>query len=102
MFGAPVWNYLKAKYTTFPITKNRLLVVEGLLRRSVDSYQCDDIGHIKRTEQKGGIGSTIFTSVEKRRGGGEEYKEKKLGFFGIANLREVELLVTQFKDQREK
>ena len=112
ILGSPIWNCLNATQTVYAVTDGRLIVMDYLLRRTIKSYQRQDIdrverrfsyrrqdfGRVERCDGNGDVGSIIFAAVTAKDIEGDTHTEEN-GFFGIANVRDVERVVREFKDQ---
>lgn len=89
-FARPVSDYLAAERTIYAVTDRRALIIKPRFRgRIVQSY--NRIQHIERRELSGGKGDLIFASETQPARRRE--RARRIGFFGIANPREVERLM---------
>lgn len=78
---------------TYAITDRRLLIVERYPARRVTSYTASDIQAIERTERADGSGDVIFRreqSYQRRAYSGSLGMARKIGFFGVSDVRRVE------------
>jgi hypothetical protein len=94
-FARPVADYLSAERTVYVVTDRRALIIRPRLGgKTVQSY--NRIGQIERRERSGGSGDLIFAS-ETEAGGraARRVRTRKIGFIGIANVREVERLLLE-------
>ncbi len=90
-FARPFSAYLRAARTTYAITDRRVLIItSGLHGRVVQSF--NHIERVERHDLADGKGDLIFGSETQATRGGAGYRlrTRKVGFFGIANPRQVE------------
>ncbi len=92
-FARPVSDYLAAERTVYAVTNRRALIIKPKLRgKVVKSY--NRIAQIERRDLTGGSGDLIFGSETEARGrASSRVRTRKIGFYGIANVREVERLM---------
>lgn len=92
-FARPVSDYLAAEHTVYAVTNRRALIIKPKLRgKIVRSYS--RIGQVERRDRSGGSGDLIFGSETEARGrASHRLRTRKIGFYGIANVREVERLL---------
>lgn len=89
-FARPVSDYLAAGRTIYAVTDRRALIIKpGFGGKTVQSY--NHIEQIERRELSGGKGDLIFASETQP--ARSRARQRKIGFFGIANPREVEQLM---------
>lgn len=94
-FARPVSEYLSAERTVYAVTNRRVLIIKPKLRgKVVKSY--NRVAQVERRDLSGGSGDLIFGSETEARGrSSHRLKTRKIGFFGIANVREVERLLLE-------
>jgi len=95
MIATPLWAFVEQKRTLYMVTDRRLIVSrptwDGKIRTK--SFLADDIGPLERVERPDGSGDLLFgLAVEYRRKEGVN-GVGRLGFFGIAQVGEVESLI---------
>jgi hypothetical protein len=92
-FARPVSEFLSAERTIYAVTDRRALIIKPRLGgKIVQSY--NRVAEVERRELGGGSGDLIFGSETVVRGrASARLKTRKIGFFGIANVREVERLL---------
>lgn len=95
---APVWIWMTAKKTIYAISSDRLVIMIG---RRVRSIEPDEIESLERREDADGGGDIIFRrdlvrSHSRHHG---RTRERKVGFFGIAEVRRVEDEIRRLKDR---
>jgi hypothetical protein len=97
-FARPVADYLSAERTVYVVTDRRALIIRPRLGgKTVQSY--NRIGQIERRERGGGSGDLLFASETEARGrAAHRVRTRKIGFIGIANVREVERLLLESMD----
>ncbi len=91
MLGSPLWQYWKGLRTIYVVTDQRLLIINGVVRPSVQSYVPPF--DIELKERSDGSGTIIFACEERRGGKGSTYTDK-IGFVAIPNVRECEHCIT--------
>jgi hypothetical protein len=106
---SPLWRGRKTP-PVYAITDRRLLVIRGGEIRRVRSFQPADIETLERRERADGTGDVVFgretidrSDVHLRRDGPPFYRtrQRKLGFFGIADVKRVEAAVRALRDGHE-
>lgn len=105
MLSSPLRAARLARRTVYAITDQRLIILSGGRTRSVRSFGPGDITKLERNEHDNGLGDVIFAeevswhSRRSRRGirlGSHRHVED-IGFFGIADAREVEAEVARLR-----
>lgn len=98
----PLRHYLEATRTTYALTDQRALIISEMLSTRVESYFEKHIEKLEVSVGSGGTGDIIFdTDLETREsrsqhGGMRRYTVKiNRGFFGVADVRYVEDLMSQ-------
>jgi len=94
-FATPMWAFAEQKRTLYTVTDRRLIVSRPTWTGSIrtKSFLADDIGPLERFERPDGSGDLLFgLAVEFRRKNGVN-DVGRLGFFGIAQVGEVESLI---------
>ncbi len=94
----PVWIWLGAKKTIYAISSDRLVIIKG---NRVQSFEADEIDELERRERADGTGDVIFNrqlvrSHSRHHG---RTRERKIGFFGIPEVRRVEDEIRRLKDR---
>ena len=94
----PVWIWLGAKKTVYAISSDRLVIIKG---NRVQSFEADEIDELERRERADGTGDVIFNrqlvrSHSRHHG---RTRERKIGFFGIPEVRRVEDEIRRLKDR---
>jgi hypothetical protein len=96
----PIVEYLRAKRTTYVITNQRLIILDGLWRPTMDSFAPSEIGSLAVRSGADGIGTIIF---HERRDwlahSGRFYK--KIGFKAVADVKEAVKLIRELKGQAQ-
>lgn len=94
----PVLEYLRAKKTLYVVTNQRIIILNGLWRPTVDSFAPSEIGSIHIRVAPDGSGTVIF---QERRSwlaqGGRMFKT--IGFKAVADVREAEKHIRELKGQ---
>jgi len=92
----PVWAWMGAKKTVYAISSDRLVIIA---RGSVRSFEPHEIENLERRERPDGNGDVIFHRDHVRtyssRGG--RTRVRRNGFFGIAEVRQVENEIRRLK-----
>jgi hypothetical protein len=101
MLTSPYWAYRKAQKTLYAVTDRRVLIASFGRSKKVESYFEQDIGDISRTERADGSGDIIFRTEEytNRRG---SQRTKAIGFWAVANVRQVERVMLDTFKHAEK
>ena len=103
MLLAPLRAWRAARATVYGITDQRLFISSGTRRRRVESYGPQDITKVEREELDGGTGSIVFaeehTRFRTKRGWRERVED--IGFFGIAQVRDVEAEIVKLRARGE-
>lgn len=92
--GKPLYEFVMAARTIYGLTDHRALIIKhGFSGKSVESYT--EMDQLERTSIANGKGDLVFAreSTRYRRKGGYRTRTRKIGFFGIDNVREVEALM---------
>ena len=94
----PVWIWLGAKKTIYAISSDRLVIIKG---NRVQSFEPDEIDELERRETSDGRGDVIFSRdlVRSRSRRGSRTRVRKIGFFGIPEVRRVEDEIRRLKDR---
>lgn len=108
---APWWRPRQARATVYAITDQRIVIIRGWPSRRVQSFGPGDIDVIDRREQADGTGDLVFREeVRARRHAGQiwqegppyhRYRRRRIGFFGIPDVRRVEAAVRALRDGRD-
>lgn len=100
--GRPIYAFFMATRTLYGLTDQRALIItQTFSGKKVESYTESD--QIERTEIANGKGDLVFdrTHTRYRRKGGYRVRTRKIGFFGIENVREVEAMMLRSLRERE-
>lgn len=105
MLTSPLRAAKSARSTVYAITDQRLVIVSGGRSRSVQSFGPQDITKVERNEHDNGLGDVIFgeeiTWRRMRNRFGRGFTDNSfvedIGFFGIADAREVEAAVVRLR-----
>jgi hypothetical protein len=96
--SAPVREYWRARRTTYVVSNQRLIILNGLLRPSVESFAPSEIGSLEIDAAGDGSGSLIFQERRDWRGQGGWFA-RKIGFKTIRHVREAEEHIMKLKGQ---
>ncbi|MDX1483053.1 MAG: hypothetical protein R3229_01120 [Alphaproteobacteria bacterium] len=96
--SAPVREYIRARRTTYVITNQRLIILNGLFRSTVDSFAPFDIGSLEVDIADDGSGSIIFQEKRDWRAHGGRFL-KKVGFKAVERALEAQALILTLKGQ---
>lgn len=100
--GKPLYEFIMAGRMIYGLTNHRALIIKhGLSGKSVESYT--EMDQIERTSIADGKGDLVFARVyaRYRRKGGYRTRVRKIGFFGIDNVREVEAIMLRSLKEKE-
>jgi hypothetical protein len=102
IMSAPVFEALKARKTIYAITDRRLLIISDFPQRRVDFWTPVSINAVEVVERANGVGNIIFRKEREWKPANVEtgflyvsvehasITTKKIGFFGIPEVRKVE------------
>jgi hypothetical protein len=99
LLGALWWRPKRRRHTVYAISDQRLLIIHGWPTRVVQSFAPQDIGRLERRERADGSGDLIFReehvpqATGRRPHGRRRWRTRRIGFFGIAEVRRVEAAV---------
>jgi hypothetical protein len=93
---SPLWKWYVGQRTTYGISAQRLIIVSHSIRRRVQSFTPTMISDVERIDGRNGRGDVVF-GKESRYSYEGGWAYKKIGFWGIANVRAVEQLVVKLK-----
>lgn len=95
---APVWMWMGAKKTVYAISSDRLVIIRG---NRIQSFEPDEIEELERRERADGTGDVIFNRqlVRSHNRHHGRTRERKIGFFGIPEVRRVEDEIRRLKDR---
>ena len=85
--------------TVYVATDQRLMILNGLIGGTAQSFEPEEIGRINRTERSDGSGSLVFRRQRYRDSEGD-LQTKKFGFFAIPEVREAERHLVILKERR--
>ncbi len=93
MLTAPLWLMRKAAGTAYVITNQRVIIFEPSGRdiaiRSIEPQQLQNVRRVQRADGSGDLLLTSEVTTNKGRG-----TTTDIGFFGIADVKSVESMVT--------
>jgi hypothetical protein len=89
--SAPFWMRRRARSTIYVVTSQRAIEISGRKRVTVRSYLPEQLRDLVRTENADGSGDLQISASAATDGNGNRAKS---GFYGVANVREVERKVT--------
>ena len=99
---SPLWAWLTALNTVYAVTDKRVMIITGLMMRTVQSYGPADIGDLTHVERADGRGSLIFGAGAWNVGTvggyarvGSVNRLNRITLVGIPNVREVEHLIRE-------
>jgi hypothetical protein len=96
LLGAPWWQPKRTRHTVYAISDQRLLIIRDWPTRVVRSFAPQDIGRLERDD---GSGDLVFREehlpqvTSRRHHGRRPWRTRRIGFFGIAEVRRVEAAV---------
>lgn len=96
--SAPLQAYLRARRTTYVVSNQRLIILNGLFRPTVESYAPSEIGSLEIKTAEDGSGSIIFQEGRDWYGQGGRLL-KKIGFKAVAQVRDAEEHILKLKGQ---
>ncbi len=99
LLASPLWYALVGSRTVYVATDQRLMILNGLIRGTAQSFEPEEIGRIDRTERSDGSGSLVFRR-QSYRGSEGDWHTKKSGFFAIPEVREAERHLVALKELR--
>jgi hypothetical protein len=98
----PLFRYIAAQNTIYAITSQRLLTIRPTLSGKAVQWQ-NRFERVERRERADGSGDLIFGVEADSRRSRSRARLRKVGFFGIPNVRQVErLMLETFTDKDEK
>ncbi len=100
LLARPIVEHLRAKRTTYVITNQRLIILDGLWRPTVESFAPSEIGSLAVRAGPDGSGTIIFHERRDWLGhAGRFYK--KIGFKAVAGVEEAVKLIQELKGQAQ-
>jgi hypothetical protein len=106
LLGAPWWRPKRTRHTVYAISDQRLLIIHGWPTRVAQSLLPQDILRLERRERSDGSGDLVFREEQvpqmagRRRHGGGRWRTRRIGFFGIAEVRRVEAAVRTLQQRK--
>ncbi|MDP4779650.1 MAG: hypothetical protein NWS16_05385 [Akkermansiaceae bacterium] len=100
MLSSPIWMRRKARRTAYVVTDQRAIVFAGGVFGSttIRSFKPEQLNDIRRVQKPDGTGDLIFERTWASDGeGGKQSTDH--GFLAIANVREVEAMITRLTQQ---
>ncbi len=95
---APVQEYWRARRTTYVVSNQRLIILNGLWRPSIETFDPSDIGSLDVHAAGDGVGSIIFLEKREWRAQGG-WLVTKIGFKAIAGVTEAKNQILNLKGQ---
>lgn len=95
MLLKPLWLAFGARYMIYAVTDRRLLILKTWPLRRQRSFLPRDIRDLELSEQDDGSGDIVFGSEAVR--SGNRLRQRKIGFFGIADAHRVEAEIRKLK-----
>ena len=99
--ATPLFEYVRARRTTYVISDRRLIILNGLVRPSKRSFAPADIGPLTVRAKSDDSGTIIFL-VEREKDPEGGWIDKKIGFKAIARVHEVERQIMRLKEEGAK
>ena len=100
MLSSPLFTYAKAFRTIYIVTNKSIRILTTGRTKKVETFTANDIGKIERKEKPNDSGDLVFKydisydSNQKRRA-------KPVGFYGIPNVKSVELHLVQLRQSMQ-
>jgi hypothetical protein len=94
MLSAPLWVRRKAKGTVYAITDRRAIAIEGGWSTTIRSFLPDKLGAVFRRERRDGSGDVLISRRAWRDSDGDAQSDD-LGFFSVANPKEIEAMLLE-------
>jgi hypothetical protein len=94
MFARPVYEFIMARRTVYAITSQRVLIIKQTFSgKKVESYT--ESSGIERTNATADMGDLVFARSAQtyRSNGRTRTRTRKIGFFGVPKVNEVEALM---------
>jgi hypothetical protein len=98
----PVYAFIMAFRTIYGLTDHRALIIKHTFSgKSVDSYT--EMDQLERTDIANGKGDLVFQrEISRYRSNGRtRTRTRKIGFFGVENVREVEAMMLRTLREKE-
>lgn len=95
---SPLQEYWRARRTTYIVSNQRLIVLNGLWRPTTESFAPSDIGSLDVNAAHDGSGTIIFQETREWRGQGGWFL-RKIGFKAIPQVRQAEDQILKLKGQ---
>jgi len=89
MLLSPLWSYLGAKNTVYVLTNTRAIILKKSFSTTVKSFGPDKLKNVIKNIRSDGSGDLFFDKEVTYDSEGDK-KVKKIGFFGIERVNEVE------------
>jgi hypothetical protein len=99
LLASPLYYALVGSRTVSVATDQWLMILNGLIGGTAQSFEPEEIGRIDRTERSDGSGSLVFRRQRYRDSEGD-LQTKKSGFFAIPEVREAERHLVILKERR--
>lgn len=92
MLSSPLWALRNARKTVYAITDRRAIIFDSGLSMKIRSYGPDELGELTRKQKPDGSGDIILDEKITRDSDGDAHT-RKIGFFGIPDVKEVERML---------
>ena len=101
MVLSPLWAWFRARWIAYAISNRRLIIISSFPVHRVRSYAPVDIQELERTERGNRSGDLVFRREQPGSGRwSNSYHTRRIGFFGIPDVRRVEDMVRDLKLQK--
>jgi hypothetical protein len=101
MVLSPLWAWFRARWIAYAISDQRLIIISSFPVHRVRSYAPMDIQELERTDRGDRSGDIVFRREQAGSGRwNRSYQTKRIGFFGIPDVRRVEDMVRDLKLQK--
>ena len=101
LLTVPVQEYWRARRTTYVVSNQRLIILNGLWRPSIETFDPSDIGSLDVHAAGDGVGSIIFLEKREWRAQGG-WTMTKIGFKAIAGVAEAKDQILILKGQSQR
>lgn len=97
----PVWLYYKAKNIFYAVTNERAIIFDGIYNCKIHSFRGSDLDNCVRKQKLDGSGDISFQSMFYGDDPEGRPKFRIVGFFGIKNVKEVERMLDELRNNSE-
>ena len=97
MLCSPLWGLRQAKRTLYAVTDRRAIIIRRGFSVRISSYKAEQVGEHSKRLRNDGSGDLIFDQLVDWSAGQSDNGRplRKVGFFGIENVNEVEDLLNE-------